>query len=115
MKLYVTYLQFDWSIDIGLSIQSSMILSLLSGLLLVFAYYGFMFQKKSLYPRFVGVIGCSIFLVYMAYDIYDIRAAGFFQYGRDVILILSQSILLIIAIILLVATLFFWKRLGQIN
>jgi len=117
MRQFFTYLQFDWLIDIGLSTQISMILSLLSGLLLVFAYFGFMFQKKCFFPRFLGGIGCCIFLVFMAYDIYDIRirAGGFFEWGRDAIYVFPQSVLLVISIILLVVTLFFWKQLGVIS
>jgi hypothetical protein len=115
LKLFFIYSEFGWSNDFVQLTKISIVFSLISGVLLVFAYYGFIFQKRHFYPRFVGVFGCSIFLVYMAYEMYNMRAGGYFEWGRDASYILPQFILLIISIILIVATMFFWKRLGEVS
>jgi hypothetical protein len=111
MKLFYIYTQFGWSNYIIQLTIIGVVLSLLSGLLLVYAYYGFIFEKKRLNPRFVGLLGCSVFLVYIAYEIYTLRARGVFEWGRDAIYLLPQFILFIFVIILLASTLIFWNRL----
>jgi len=91
--------------------QIIIILMLLASIFLISAYYGFIHQKKRLYPRFTGVIGCSLFLMSTICEIFRTVTTGSFVLGEHWFYILLPCIVLIFTLVFLFATLIFWKRL----
>ena len=108
----VYYSSFEWydTYDVA-PIQIYIILTLLAGIFLIFAYYGFLHQKKRLYPRFTGVVGCGLFFANLLYTIYETVTGEYFVLGEQWLVILLPCILLVLSMIFLFATLICWERL----
>ncbi|MCK4365480.1 MAG: hypothetical protein KAW45_05475 [Thermoplasmatales archaeon] len=89
-------------------------ITLIVGILLILSYYGFIHSSK--YPRFTGIVGCGVLMLGFSYYICyyaSVYEESFVAVAPLLIAAkLGQVFLLIASIILFIATLIYWKKLG---
>jgi len=74
-----------------------------TSILLILTYHGFIYSKK--YPKFTGIVGGILLLIFCVYYILDNLGLEYLEYK------IAEICLLIADIVLLISTIIFWKKL----